>query len=314
MGKLKFEQQERKIIQIDKEFKILEDNNKNYNEGIIIIDKPPGPTSHQVSSYVKDILKVKKAGHSGTLDPNVTGVLPIAINSGTKVIQALLNAGKEYVCVMHVHELVNPEKIRQTMKSFIGKIKQLPPVKSAVKRRVRIREIYYIDILEIVEKDVLFRVGCQAGTYIRKLCHDIGEKLGCGAHMSELRRTKAGPFNEYQAINLQELSDLVYEANKNNKPYDFIQPIETAVKHLPKIWIKENAEKTLIHGAQLKVPGIALMTEFKKNEMIAVLNKYNKLVLLANTLMNSNDVLKNKKGLVAKTLRVFEIDEKNTKN
>ncbi|MEK6922103.1 MAG: RNA-guided pseudouridylation complex pseudouridine synthase subunit Cbf5, partial [Nanoarchaeota archaeon] len=134
--------------------------------GIVNIDKPAGPTSHQVSGYVKQILHLSKAGHSGTLDPNVTGVLPIALSEATKVIQALLPAGKEYICIMHLHGDYSEEQIRKTCASFIGKIKQLPPLKSAVKREWRYRKIYYLDVLEIDGRDVLFRVGCQAGTYI----------------------------------------------------------------------------------------------------------------------------------------------------
>lgn len=138
--------------------------------GIVNIDKPKGPTSHQTSDYVKKILKIKKAGHSGTLDPAVTGVQPVALGKATRITQFLLTAPKEYVCLMHLHQEVEEEKIRNTTEQFIGKIQQLPPIKSAVKRELRTREIYEFEILEINGKDVLFRVRCQAGTYIRKLC------------------------------------------------------------------------------------------------------------------------------------------------
>jgi len=139
--------------------------------GIINVDKPPGPTSHQVSAYVQKILKINKSGHSGTLDPKVTGVLPVAIGKATKVVQALLHAGKEYVGIMHLHNAVDPELIKETAKKFVGKIKQLPPIKSAVKRQWRFRTVYYFDMLEISEdnKDILFKLGCEAGTYVRKI-------------------------------------------------------------------------------------------------------------------------------------------------
>jgi H/ACA ribonucleoprotein complex subunit 4 len=162
--------------------------------GIVNIDKPSGPSSHQVSAYVKYILRVKKSGHAGTLDPRVTGVLPVAIGRGTRVVQALLPSGKTYVCVMHVHKDIPEESIREAFIHYIGKIKQLPPVKSAVKRQVRERNIYALELLDMQHQDVLFTADVQAGTYIRKLCHDMGEYLGCGAHMVELRRTRAGPF------------------------------------------------------------------------------------------------------------------------
>lgn len=138
--------------------------------GVVNIDKPKGPTSHQVSAYVQQILGLNKAGHSGTLDPHVTGVLPIALGRATRISQYLLKSGKEYVGIMHIHKDIDVQLLQKTVSEFVGKIMQLPPIKSAVKRQLRERNIYYFEILEIDEKDVLFRVGCQAGTYIRKLC------------------------------------------------------------------------------------------------------------------------------------------------
>jgi len=178
MGNLPFEKIERKIltkkkVETSPKFGAYPDRRpaeELINYGIVNIDKPKGPTSHQVSAYVQQILKIGKSGHSGTLDPKVTGVLAIALGRATRVSQYLLKAGKEYVAIMHLHKEVKEDKIKKVCKEFVGKIKQLPPIKSAIKRQVRERKIYYLEILEIKEKDVLFRVGCQAGTYIRKLC------------------------------------------------------------------------------------------------------------------------------------------------
>src|SRR3989338_3420228 len=158
--------------------------------GIINIDKPPGPTSHQVSDYVQKIIGISKAGHSGTLDPQVTGLLPVAIGRATRIVQALLPAGKEYVALMYIHKPIEEEKIRKALNEFIGKIRQKPPVKSAVRRVERTREIYYLEVIEIDGQNILFKIGCQAGTYIRKYIHDFGKRLGTGAHMAQLRRTK----------------------------------------------------------------------------------------------------------------------------
>jgi len=280
------------------------------HNGIIIIDKPAGPTSHQVSDQVKKILNIKKAGHSGTLDPNVTGILPVALDLGTKVIQALLNAGKEYVCVMHVHDDIEEKKLRDTMMSLVGKIRQLPPVKSAVKRQERTREIYYLEILEINKRDVLFKVGCQGGTYIRKLCSDLGETLGCGAHMAELRRTKAGPFNESQIVNLHTLADAFHDYKKGNDSAlrNIILPIESGVSHLPKIWVKDSTVNSICHGAPLKIQGVAAIeSEIKKGDMLAVMTLKNELVLMAEALVDTETILKKSTGRVVKTLRVFMI-------
>ena len=140
------------------------------NYGIVNIDKPKGPTSHQVSAYLQKILGIEKAGHSGTLDPGVTGVQPIALGKATRITEFFLTAPKEYSALMHLHRDFEEEKIKETFQKLIGKISQLPPLKSAVKRQLRTREIYETEILEIKGRDILFRIRCQAGTYIRKFC------------------------------------------------------------------------------------------------------------------------------------------------
>jgi H/ACA ribonucleoprotein complex subunit 4 len=276
--------------------------------GIVNIDKPKGPTSHQVSAYVQQITGLPKSGHSGTLDPQVTGVLPIALSKATKVVQALLTAGKEYVCVMHLHKDVTEAQVREACDDFVGRIKQLPPKKSAVKRQERFRKIYYLEILEIEEKDVLFKVGCQAGTYIRKLCHDIGVKLG-GAHMAELRRTKAGPFGEASLITLQDLTDAIwYWRNEKDDAMlrRMVMPMERAVDHLPKVWVVDTAIDTLCHGANLKVPGIAKVEDdIQPDEPVAVLSLKGELVAMGQAKMASRDMVKFGKGIAVKTERVF---------
>lgn len=276
--------------------------------GMVVIDKPKGPTSHQVADYVKKILKLNKAGHSGTLDPGVSGVLPIALQDSTKIVQVLLPAGKEYVAVAHFHKDVSEEEIRAAFDNFIGKIIQLPPVKSAVKREERERSIYYIDILEIEGKEVLFKVGCQGGTYIRKLIHDIGRNLG-GAHMAELRRTKAGPFNEDQLISLHELSDALYFYKKEgneDKIRKCILPLETALGHLPKFYVTDNSVDNLCRGSNLNVPGVVKFdSKIKKKDLVAVLSLKGELIALGYATMQSKVILKSSKGRVVRTFRVF---------
>ncbi len=277
--------------------------------GIVNIDKPSGPTSHQVSDYVQKILHITKAGHSGTLDPRVTGVLPVALGSATKAAQAMLNAGKEYICLMHLHDDVNESSLRDAVKQFTGKIRQLPPIKSAIKRQWREREIYYIDILETAERDVLFIVGCQAGTYIRKLCTQIGEKLGCGAHMAELRRTRAGWFDESSLCTLQDLSDAhYYYREKGDDTYirRLIQPVEHAMLHLPKVWVLETTVDSICHGAQLSVPGIArLHDDIRKDDTAAIMSLQDEIVALGRALMDAGQMLSDSHGLAVRIERVF---------
>lgn len=276
--------------------------------GVVNLDKPAGPTSHEVSAFVQGILGINKSGHSGTLDPNVTGVLPVALGRGTRIVQSLLKAGKEYICIMHVHDDVKDGKLKKVMGQFVGKIKQLPPIKSAVKRVERIREVYYIDIMEIDGKDVLFKVGCEAGTYIRKLCDDIGKKLGCGAHMASLRRTKAGPFNESTIVTLHDLKDAYwYWKNEKNEQYirHCIQKVENAVSHLPKVWILDNAVDSLCHGSDLKVPGISRLNNFEKDQIVAVMTLKDELIAIGRAQMVYNSILKKDKGVAVRVDKVF---------
>ncbi len=276
--------------------------------GIINIDKPKGPTSHQVSDYLQKIVGISKAGHSGTLDPGVTGVQPIALGRATRITQFLLTAPKEYICVMHLHKSIEEKEIRDCCASFVGKIQQLPPIKSAVKREVRTREIYELEILEIDRQDVLFRVKCQAGTYIRRLCDDIGKRLECGAHMAELRRTQAGPFTESDnLVTLQDVQDAMYYYKEGNDTYlrHCIQPIENALGHMKKVWIYDSAITSLSHGRDLAAPGISKLENFKRGENVAILTLLGELVAIGVAQMSAVEANTQKKGVVIDVSKVF---------
>jgi H/ACA ribonucleoprotein complex subunit 4 len=277
--------------------------------GIVNINKPSGPTSHQVSAYIKQILHLQKAGHSGTLDPKVTGVLPIALDNATRIVQPLLTAGKEYVALMYVHQDIPQGKIYDVINTFIGKITQLPPIKSAVKRQERERTIYYLRIMEVDGKYVLFTVGCQAGTYVRKLIHDIGKKLGTGAHMAQLIRTKAGPFTEDTSVTLQDVKDAFYyyKAEKDDTLLrKVIQPIETAVTHLKHIQVLDSAVNTICHGASLNIPGISTYHEkIKVGDTIAIMTLKGEIIALGKALLTTKDITEKEKGTAVKTTKVF---------
>ncbi|MEL7669710.1 RNA-guided pseudouridylation complex pseudouridine synthase subunit Cbf5 [Methanobacterium sp.] len=278
--------------------------------GIVNLDKPSGPTSHEIDSWVKRILGVEKTGHGGTLDPKVTGVLPIGIDYATRAIQMLLGADKEYVCLMHLHEEISETEIREILKEFQGKIFQTPPLKSAVKREMRVRNIYYVNILEIDGQDVLFKIGCEGGTYIRKYCHDVGEALGIGAHMAELRRTKSGPFTEDETLTtLQDLTDAYHiwkEEGDESFLRDCILPMELAVKHLPKIIIRDSAIDALCHGADLAAGGIiSLDDKIKENDTVAIMTLKGELVAAGESLKTSKEIYKANKGIVIDVKKVF---------
>ncbi|MCD6572400.1 MAG: RNA-guided pseudouridylation complex pseudouridine synthase subunit Cbf5 [Thermoplasmata archaeon] len=279
------------------------------DSGFVNIDKPSGPSSHQIVAWVKEILNINKAGHGGTLDPNATGLLTIALGNATKAVCVLLLAGKEYVGIMRLHKKIEEKKLRETCKSFVGEIYQIPPLRSAVKRRKRKRHIYYLQILEIKNKDVLFRVGCEAGTYIRTLCVDIGKKLGCGAHLLELRRTKVGCLNLEDAVKLQDLKDayMIWIENEDDRELKkIIKPFEKLFDHLPKIVVRDSAVDAICHGADLALPGVLEVdSDIKKNDLIGIFTLKGEIIALGKTLMDAEQMIQKNKGVCANIERVF---------
>ncbi len=239
----------------------------------------------------------------------MTGVLPITLGDGTRVVQALLHSGKEYVCVMKLHGDVGIEQLKNVLVQFEDEIYQRPPLRASVKRQIRTRRIYFINFLEAEERKVLFRVGCEAGTYIRKLCFDIGEVLGCGAHMQELRRTRAGPFTEDQSITLHDVAywQMEWEQKKDKKILEkFVQPMERALDLVPKIYIRDTAVDALCHGASLTAPGIiSLDDNVKTGLIVAVLTLKKEAIALGKALFNAQQIMEMEHGVVAKTERVL---------
>ncbi len=279
------------------------------DKGIIILDKPANPTSHEVAAWVRNILRIKKTGHGGTLDPAVTGILPITLGRATRINQVLLPAGKEYVCVMETHRPVPESQVQHHAKFFEGKIYQKPPVRSSVKRQLRVREIYYLKIIQVVGKFVLFRVGCQAGTYIRKLCHDLGLVLGVGAHMKELRRTRSGPFSEKDLVSLQDVYDAAtawFEDSDDRLLRKVVRPMEDAVEHLPKIIVRDTAVDAICHGAKVSAPGIvAFSSNITPGSMVAIMTLKKELIAIGTALVHSQQVRNMTKGFCARPITVL---------
>jgi len=237
----------------------------------------------------------------------VTGVLPLALEDATKTIQVFLLTGKEYVCLMTLHGDVPENRVRAVLEEFTGEIYQRPPVRAAVKREVRTRRIYTVNDVEVDGREVLFRVGCQAGTYIRKLVYDMGEVLEVGAHMRELRRVRAGSFTEDTIFSLYDVLRLA-EAGSGEKEglaRRIIRPMEEAFEHIPRIIIRDSAVNAICHGADLAVPGIVRLTEaIRTRASVALFSLKGELVALARALMTTEQVLSEERGLAAKTVRV----------
>lgn len=240
----------------------------------------------------------------------MTGVLPIALDNATKAMPVLMGLDKEYVGVMHLHKDFDLENLRKVIsEKFVGKIRQIPPVRSAVVRRLRIKRVYFFDILEVEGRDVLFKVGCEAGTYIRKLVSDLGIALGIGAHLTELRRTKAGHFTEDKSHSLVEVKD-AYDFWREDGEEKYIRkiliPVEHAILHVKRVFVKDSVIGAITYGAPVYVPGLVRIQEgIEKEEKVAIYSLKGELVALGIAKMTSEEMYEKSRGLAIRTDRVF---------
>jgi H/ACA ribonucleoprotein complex subunit 4 len=260
--------------------------------GFINIDKSCGPTSFTVSSYVRNKLKLNKTSHMGTLDPKVTGVLPIALGRACRLAGYLIGNTKEYVGILSCHKEQEIKKLQEIInKNFVGKIKQTPPHKSAVKRAEREREVYFWNLIESSEnkKDFLFIAEVEGGTYIRKLCSDLGEIIG-GAHMAELRRTKAGIFDEEKMYTLNEFDN----ANDSEINKMIIPAEEIIKKKFKVINVDKKVIKQLLTGRPIFISDIENKSDFQElkiNEFFSVFCN-DEFIEIAKKIANENLVAK----------------------
>ena len=278
--------------------------------GIIILDKPPGPTSHETVAWTKRVLKLPKIGHSGTLDPQVSGVLPLGLGEATKALGVLLYGPKEYHALGRVHSLPSKEDLNKTIELFRGQIYQKPPQRSSVLRQTRTRAIYELEVLEQKERLLLTRVLCEAGTYIRKLYYDMGEILGPGATMIELRRTRVHQFREDDGlVTLHELADafaLWEEKKDGSKLLPMILPVERALSELKSVVIRDSAVDAMCHGAQLAVPGVLEISPgLRKGDIVGVYTQKGEAVALAECTMSEYDIKDATKGHAFETKRII---------
>jgi len=278
--------------------------------GIILLDKPPGPTSHETVAWTKRLLKLPKIGHSGTLDPQVSGVLPLGLGEATKALGVLLYGPKEYHALGRVHSLPSKEKLNEVIAMFQGEIFQKPPQRSAVVRQTRTRTIYEFELLEQKERLLLTRILCEAGTYVRKLYYDIGEILGPGATMVELRRTRVDQFSETDGlVTLHELADayaLWEEKKDDSKLMKMIKPVEYALSELKSVVIRDSAVDAMCHGAQLAIPGILKISpNLKKGDIVGIYTQKGEAVALAEATMSEEDIRDATKGYAFVTNRII---------
>jgi H/ACA ribonucleoprotein complex subunit 4 len=277
--------------------------------GFIVLDKPQGPTSHQVAAWVRKIFNKERAGYSGTLDPPVSGILPVALGDGTKALTSLLLGPKEYVAVARIHDSVPEDVIRRTIGMFTGVIYQKPPQRSSVKRATRTRAIYELEIIEKAGNLLLLRVLCEAGTYVRKLIYDFGEIIVVGATMAELRRTRVCQFTEKDLVTLQNLYEakaVSDETGNEEMLRKVVRPVEESVSFLPEIRIRDSAIESICQGAKLAVPGIlGFSGSIRKTDVVRVMSGKGELVAIAEAQMDAEEIRKSEHGIAAITKRVI---------
>ena len=250
--------------------------------GLVNLDKPPGPSAHQVAEWVRELTRdaladrqesdaldgadnaghpralVDRVAHAGTLDPKVTGSLPLMLGDATRLAQVFNDSRKEYVAVLELHG-PPPSDFEAIVAEFEGEIYQKPPRKSAVRRELRVREIFDLDVIERRERQALLRIRCESGTYVRKLCHDIGLALGTGAHMGDLRRTATGTFDDTTLVTMEEFVDALAFWVEDDDPEPLeasVDPAERALVTLPRVTIAPSAAREVAQGAPVYAPGV----------------------------------------------------------
>jgi len=233
--------------------------------GIINLDKPVNPSSHEVVSWMKKILKREKTGHSGTLDPKVSGNLLVCIDRATRLVKAQQTAGKEYVAVVRFHgKPTSKAKVVAALEYMQGALFQRPPVISAVKRQLRVRTVYSNKLLHYDEEKSLatFSCSCEAGTYVRTLCVHLGLVLGVGAHMQELRRVRSGVLTESPKDGFVTMHDVLdamhlYESTRDETYLRrVVMPLERILTNYKRIVVKDSAVNAITYGAKLMIPGV----------------------------------------------------------
>ncbi|XP_014487752.1 PREDICTED: H/ACA ribonucleoprotein complex subunit 4, partial [Dinoponera quadriceps] len=281
--------------------------------GCINLDKPCNPSSHEVVAWIKKILRVEKTGHSGTLDPKVSGCLIVCIDRATRLAKSQQSAGKEYIAVFKLHSAPESvQKVQQALEKLQGALFQRPPIISAVKRQLRVRTVYESALLDYdTEKNMgVFRVSCEAGSYIRTLCVHLGLFLGTGCHMQELRRSRSGVQSEDDnMITMHDILDAqwLYD-NHGDESYlrRVIKPLEALLVKHKRIIVKDSAVNAICYGAQIMLPGILMYdSDIEVNQEIVIVTTKGEAVALAIALMTSATMAACDHGTAAKIKRVI---------
>jgi len=281
--------------------------------GVINLDKPSNPSSHEVVAWVKRILKVEKTGHSGTLDPKVTGCLITCLTNATRLVKAQQSAGKEYIAVVKLHGKIDKvKKLEKALETLTGALFQRPPLISAVKKELRVRTVYESKLLDYDEKrDMgIFWVSCEAGTYVRTMCVHIGYLLGVGAHMQELRRCRSGSLKEDGSmVTMHDVKDAQWyfeQYGKEDYLRRVIMPLEILLTTYPRVVVKDTSVNAICYGAQLMLPGVLRYeSNIEVGREIVLITTKGEAIALAIAQMTTSTIATCDHGIVARTKRVI---------
>ncbi len=274
----------------------------------VLLDKPRGPSSHQVTAWARDLLGVPLAGHAGTLDPNVSGVLWVGVGPALKLVPLVLEFPKRYVGVVTFHGPVDSRRLSEILGEFTAPIFQTPPVRSAVKRERRVRTIHRLEAVEADPPRVVLDITADSGTYVRTLAVDLGEATGAGAHLEELRRISTGPFDEREAVTLTELTDArAALAEGDARPLlGLLHPAERVWAEFPTIVLKDAAASAVAHGAGLAAGGIASVARpFPVGAKVVLLSRERELLATGVALRDASELARRSPGWVVGGMRVF---------
>ena len=307
-------------------------------EGVLNLNKSGGMTSHDVVDEVRRILKIRRVGHTGTLDPQATGVLPICVGNATKIARFLTAADKDYLITMRLGVQTDTmdaegkilaenteipqdrEKVEAVLAQFRGQIQQIPPLFSAKKhqgerlyrlaRRGEVVErgpitvkVYELELISFDPPFVRLRVFCSKGTYARALCDDIGKELRCGGHLHSLVRLKAGQFRLEEAITLSRLQEI----QEQGKLTEVLLPIEQALDHLPAVRVLPDSSRSVLHGASIALQDVVnLPSGLSEGSTVRVLGLRRKLLSLAELTVNTDQIQNlNPRQIILRPVKVF---------
>jgi len=281
--------------------------------GVINLDKPANPSSHEVVAWIKRILRVEKTGHSGTLDPKVTGCLIVCCDRATRLVKAQQGAGKEYIGVVRLHSaLEDTRQLNRAVETLTGALFQRPPLISAVKRQLRIRTIYESKLIEYDNERNLgiFWVSCEAGTYIRTLCVHLGLLVGTGGHMQELRRVRSGVLSENEhLVTMHDVLDAqhVYDTTKDESYLRrVVKPLEILLISYKRIVVKDSAVNAICYGAKLMIPGLLRFADgIEVGKEVVLMTTKGEAIAVAIAQMTTAVMATCDHGVVAKIKRVI---------